>query len=112
MILNESKSWQVLLLNRGELGLCGCFTVWWDWIREDAETSVPARVALPFQRQQLPPSLGVGGGGYRRGLEEVVGLGLRHLFVLAGSARPSLLTVNHPIQAWHSVVSQGCHGDG
>lgn len=100
MILNESKSWQVLLLNRVELGLCGCVTVWWDRIREDAETSVPAR-------QQLPPSLGVG-----RGLEEVVGLGLRRLFVLAGSAGPSLLTVNQPIQAWHSVVSQGCHGDG
>lgn len=53
-------------------------------------------MASPFQRQQFQPSFGIGGGGSTRGFEEALRLG--RLFVLAGSAWPSLLTVNQPIR--------------
>lgn len=70
------------------------------WVGLDkggSETSVPAQVALPFRRQQLQPSLRAGGRSYYwTGLGEAVGL--RRLFVLAGSARTSLLMVNQPIR--------------
>lgn len=58
--------------------------------------SLPTEVALPFRRQQRQPAFGVGGGGCKTGLEEAVRLG--RLSVLAGSALPSLLTVNQPIR--------------
>lgn len=72
-------------------------SLWVGMDKESSEPPVPAQAALPSRRQQLRPALRAGGGSYyRTGLGEAVGLG--RLFVLAGGARTSLLTVNQPIQ--------------